>query len=494
MYRILLVDDEMPALRFLQAIIGKYAPDFSVCASYTNGAAALEYLGKYPVDLLITDISMDGMNGIELAQAAREARPDIHILILSGYSEFEYAQGAIRAAVDDYILKPVPIPQITKALKTIREKLDEEAGAKGPALLSALFSGAPFDENLLERLYGGAKYHFALVRWGNLRLLQPPLTGTAAVPLTDAPFSALYGRDDDEQILFMSARTPAGEFQQAVKAYVAQRKPTAWTILFSRRPEPFREIAGFFGRAARQMEKTVVVGRRQFAFLGQSDRQECPRIPAATLKKLDLFMQGGDLKMVKVNFLSLAVDWEKRQVPQLYVYTMVQQIVNLALASRPTLATRQDAVFRDVDELMKYASSYGELMAGLYTVLFDENALHDKKLTAEDLYACAVRYVREKYAQPISIQHVCAEVGISQTYLSRLFRKFGSTSFNSFLTRCRMESAMSMIRENADLPLRSIAACVGYDDYAYFSKVFHQYVGCTPSQFASSLKTAPAQP
>ena len=55
MYRILLVDDEMPALRFLQAIIGKYAPDFGVCASYTNGAAALEYLSKYPVDLLITD-------------------------------------------------------------------------------------------------------------------------------------------------------------------------------------------------------------------------------------------------------------------------------------------------------------------------------------------------------------------------------------------------------------------------------------------------------
>ena len=104
-----------------------------------------------------------------------------------------------------------------------------------------------------------------------------------------------------------------------------------------------------------------------------------------------------------------------------------------------------------------------------------------------------MRYVREKYAQPISIQHVCAEVGISQTYLSRLFRKFGSTSFNSFLTRCRMESAMSMIRENADLPLRSIAACVGYDDYAYFSKVFHQYVGCTPSQFASRPENRPAQ-
>ena len=489
MYRILLVDDEMPALRFLQAIVAKYAPDFRVCASYTNGTSALEYLRKYPVDLLITDISMDGMNGIELAQAARDVWPDVHIIILSGYSEFEYAQGAIRAAVDDYILKPVSIPQITKALASVKEKLDEETDAKGPALLSALFCGAEYDEGLLERLYGGGKYHFALVRWGNLRIVPILLANTAPIPLNDTPLSALYGRDDDEQILFMSARVPSGEFQQAVKAYVSQRKPTAWTILFSRRPEPFKEIVGFFERAAQQMERTVVVGVRQSAFLGQDhSQQDCPRIPASTLKKLELFMQGGDLKMVKGSFLSLAMDWEKRQYPQMYVHTMVQQIVTIALTSKPSLVLRQDAVFRDVNELFRYASSYGELMAGLYTVLFDENATHDKKMTAEDLYACAVRYVREKYAQPISIQHVCAEIGISQTYLSRLFRKFGSTSFNSFLTRCRMENAMSMIREDASLPLRSVASCVGYDDYAYFSKVFHQFVGCTPSQFAAGLK------
>ena len=81
MYRILLVDDEMPALRFLQAIVAKYAPDFRVCASYTNGTSALEYLRKYPVDLLITDISMDGMNGIELAQAARLQRIATEIII-----------------------------------------------------------------------------------------------------------------------------------------------------------------------------------------------------------------------------------------------------------------------------------------------------------------------------------------------------------------------------------------------------------------------------
>ena len=85
-------------------------------------------------------------------------------------------------------MKPVSIPQITKALASVKEKLDEETDAKGPALLSALFCGAEYDEGLLERLYGGGKYHFALVRWGNLRIVPILLANTAPIPLNDTPF------------------------------------------------------------------------------------------------------------------------------------------------------------------------------------------------------------------------------------------------------------------------------------------------------------------
>ena len=59
------------------------------------------------------------------------------------------------------------------------------------------------------------------------------------------------------------------------------------------------------------------------------------------------------------------------------------------------------------------------------------------------------------------------------------------TTFNAFLTRCRMEAAMKLLREKPDLLLRDVAACVGYDDSSYFTKVFHQYTGKTPSQFTS---------
>ena len=91
----------------------------------------------------------------------------------------------------------------------------------------------------------------------------------------------------------------------------------------------------------------------------------------------------------------------------------------------------------------------------------------------------------ENYAKPISIQTVCAEIGISQTYLSRLFRKHGDTSFSTYLTQRRLNAAMDLIRQHPDMALRNVASCVGYEDYAYFSKVFHQIVGCTPSQWVA---------
>ena len=104
MYRVLIVDDEMPALRFVQSIIERFATNFQVAGVATSGEQGFQLLEQQMFDLLITDIGMRGMNGIELAQAARAMQPNIRIVIISGYGKFEYAQGAIQAGVDDYLL------------------------------------------------------------------------------------------------------------------------------------------------------------------------------------------------------------------------------------------------------------------------------------------------------------------------------------------------------------------------------------------------------
>lgn len=121
MYRVLIVDDEIPALRFVQSIIERFATNFQVAGVATSGEQGFQLLEQQMFDLLITDIGMRGMNGIELAQAARAMQPNIRIVIISGYGKFEYAQGAIQAGVDDYLLKPVSISKMTAILENLEK-------------------------------------------------------------------------------------------------------------------------------------------------------------------------------------------------------------------------------------------------------------------------------------------------------------------------------------------------------------------------------------
>lgn len=487
MYKVLLVDDEAPALRLLQTVIVKYAPDYEIAAACANAAEALVYLKEHPVDLLITDISMPGVDGICLALEARALRPALRIVIVSGYAEFEYAQGAIQASVDDYILKPVTVPHMTATLDKIKAKLDQARSAQEPAILSALFSGKSCDAALLKQFYGEGKYHFAYIRWGNLvHFNEESLSAAKPLDSTGLAFHILQGRNEDEQLLYARSDTPANDFQTAAKAYAAQMQvvPT-WVLIFSRTPASFAALPEFAHRAEKLHRSTVVIGRHQYMYLTPLPKEaEKPHVSSSTLKKLECFCQNGNKKQIKDLLFTLATEWEKKQTPQVHAYRMVQQLLHTALPFKPALARNQDALNRDVRDLMGSAAHYGDLAAGLYTLLFDEALDTDKRMSPEELYQCALDFIQEKYGEAISVNHVCQEIGISQTYLSRLFRKYGNTSFNTYLTQCRMEGAMKLIREHPDMRLRDVAALVGYEDPSYFSKVFHQTTGKTPSQWA----------
>ena len=487
MYKVLIVDDETPALRYLQTIVEKYAPSYEVAGCCTSGEEALTRLAQEHIDLLLTDISMPAMDGLTLALKAREIQSDLHIIIVTGYADFEYAKRAIQASVDDYILKPVSVSLMKAALDKLRLRMDEEQSQRLPTELSALFRHHPYEEAILTRHFGAGRFHFALLRWGNLDVIQGPLKTTAVVPNEENPFHILYGRDENEQILFMPASISTQDFQSLVKKYAQlHRSAATTTLLFSRNAGLLSSLPDFFNRAAEVMEYTVVIGHHQSGFLTGSPGPDMTRhLSTSTLKRLEHFITDCNTRMLKDAFVALAIDWDRERLPQMYASTMVQQLVHLVLTARPVSGQQQDAIAREVRELLSTASSYGDLMASLYAVLFDKGAIKDKQLTTEDLYQYAVAFIDENYAKPISIQSVCAEIGISQTYLSRLFRKHGDTSFSTYLTQRRLTAAMDLIRQHPDMALRNVASCVGYEDYAYFSKVFHQIVGCTPSQWVA---------
>lgn len=487
MYRVLIVDDEMPALRFVQSIIEQFAQNFQVVGTAASGEQGFQFLEQHPVDLLITDIGMRGMNGIELAQSARALQPNIRIVIISGYGEFEYAQGAIQAGVDEYLLKPVSISKMTAILQALEKKMDDSSNDLAATLLPAIACGQPYSKNKALQLYRQKTFYFALIRWGNLDMRLPcALNAASMVFPRDEHFDVLRGRDDDERIL-IAPSMPMEEFLSGLSVYMTKpgSLPT-WTAIYTPQAREIEALPSFIEWAIQMLQSRTVIGKHQILrYAGGSAVQESARLPAADLKQLAYFISMGKYRMIKDYFVSLAVVWEREQTPQLQAWQMIRQIIYQAVAVYPPLSNQLEETLTEFSDTIRCASSYGDLMSSVYTLLFENGSIRDRKLSTQELYDYAVKYIEENYAQPLGMQSVCDEIGISQTYLSRLFRKYSDTTFNAFLTRCRMEAAMKLLREKPDLLLRDVAACVGYDDSSYFTKVFHQYTGKTPSQFTS---------
>ena len=126
MYAIMIVEDEELVRQGLTSLVNYEQFGMKVIDQAENGRIAWEKFQAHQADLLLTDINMPQMNGLDLAQLVREKAPSCHIIFLTGYDDFEFARKAIRLGADDYILKPFSKADIEEMLGKVKNKLDEE--------------------------------------------------------------------------------------------------------------------------------------------------------------------------------------------------------------------------------------------------------------------------------------------------------------------------------------------------------------------------------
>lgn len=128
MYNVLIADDESSVVTGLCSIIDWNALGFHVRGTAKDGEEALSILMEGGYNLVVTDIRMPGMDGLELAEAVHSRRPSVRMLVISGYSDFNYARSAIKYGVNGYLLKPIDREELMQYVAAIKEELDRETG------------------------------------------------------------------------------------------------------------------------------------------------------------------------------------------------------------------------------------------------------------------------------------------------------------------------------------------------------------------------------
>lgn len=129
MYRVLVVDDEKIEREGIKFLLSREEGEFEISEA-SNGRQALEILRNEEIDLLLTDIKMPHMDGLELAKKAKEEKEELQIVIFSGYNDFSFAQEAIRYGVKEYVLKPVDPDIFSETLEKVRSEIDKNKNRK----------------------------------------------------------------------------------------------------------------------------------------------------------------------------------------------------------------------------------------------------------------------------------------------------------------------------------------------------------------------------
>ena len=199
MFKVIVVEDEPVAAEHICALVERFCPGFRVAARAGNGVEALPLLRENRADLVITDIRMPVMGGLELTKIINEDFPDTCALIVSGYQEFQYAREAMKNNVFDYLLKPISPANLRQAMDQVEKKLRKLDTARRAELLRGFAGGQPAEGGQLEHYFPESAYYAALVRKNGL-----PRRFASGAPIEifsdNGELLSIYGRDEMESL------------------------------------------------------------------------------------------------------------------------------------------------------------------------------------------------------------------------------------------------------------------------------------------------------
>lgn len=525
MYTVLLVDDEEDVIQIIMRKINWEELGFLVIGFASNGVKALELVEEFQPDVLVTDIKMPYMDGLELSNRVKAELPATKILLFTGFDEFEYAKEAIHLEVEEYILKPVNSAELTEVFAQLKRKLDQEISEKRNVetlqnyyLESLPLLRADFYSGLIE----GRVHEDEVSKY--LSDCQISFTGPFYGCLVIHTSSSQGGGGMDPLLLAASvweqAKERLGERWRAQSfSYLGN---TVFLVQLGSEREAWEltdECDRFCRYAQRMLEAVVTIGIGQVCgnILELHQSYESAR-EAVSYRALYGASRAINIKEIVPRKMGGPVPSGEEEVSALFrmvrvgseeeVTEAVGRYLKHTLPPEKTLQQHQVGIMELLSMLFRFSANNGIAMEGqtenmgkLYGKLLDlePDALHRwllgvslsfreqlicvRSRSTESLVSKAKEYVQNHYADAeLSLNSICVALGVSNSYFSTMFKKETGNSFIGYLTDFRMERAARLLIETNEKSYM-IASQVGYSDPNYFSYVFKKQFGASPSKY-----------
>ncbi len=528
----MLVDDEEEVARAITRKIDWNAMGFQLPSYASNGLEALEIAESSQPDVVMTDIQMPYMDGLEFSRRLKEILPNTRIIIFSGFDEFEYAKEAVRLQAEEYILKPVDSEELEKVFTRIRASLDKEIDERRnikkletyyqdslPILREGFFTSL-IEGRIPEKELESSMEDLQIDLAGPYYCVCVIHTSTNHVPEGMTPrLLALAVRRLAEERLLPGHRSRCFHYLGNTVMIAELGSPEELPVLtnecdiFCRLagsmlravvtigvghviPE-VKDISYSYSGARSAVSYRVIYGTSKAISISEIAPSETELSAVNEEEQLrDVFkhvrLEDADqLKESVDRYLGGLDRFSNVQEYRFFAMELVSEIYRFAKNNKLELKEvfRETGESDDVYSLVQRLEKNDLKQWMCDTCLIMQAMLAEKRLSnTQSFVTKAVEYVNENYAdKELSVEKICSHLGVSAAYFSTVFKKETGKSFTNFLTDVRMNRAVELLL-NQEGKTYIIAEAVGYSDPNYFSYVFKKQFGVSPSKYKQGMR------
>ena len=523
-YKVFFVEDEIVTREGIRDNVNWTANGFEFCGEASDGEMALPLLQATRPDVLITDIKMPFMDGLQLCKIVRERMPWIKIIILSGHDEFEFAQKAIELGVREYLLKPITVQNIhhslqkiaaqldlerkeQKSLEELQRQVEENQEALRERFLQKLVVGAISSTDAIEQghLFGldliARCYLVVILKaepddraeqfdYDEYRQVQQIVTGR----VENNPDIFLLKKDWQELVLVMKGATPEyleEERDLLLDAIKQDVKKTKYRLTVGS-GAPKKRIADIyhsFVEALVNIQNTIDISKPGTNLA--MEKAELLKIDKAAVEQyLKSGTQDGFGEFFAGYIQPLANTALKSYLIKNYI------VVDIVIATAKLVKEWGG----DIDKVIPELNSIETTLSGIKTIenlreqvckiLVNALAFRDSLFQPQHvkLIQRAKNYIDQCYMETdLSLIDVAALINLSPSHFSTVFAQETSQTFKDYLTEVRIQKAKELLRTTM-LRSSDISYRVGYNDPHYFSFVFKKNTGYSPSEFRTQAQ------
>ncbi len=520
MYKTLIVDDEILDLDGMRSFIPWTELGLEVVAAVHNGFEAMSVIERESIDILVTDVHMPSMSGLELVKKAKERFDRVKVIFVSGYQDFNYVKEAISLNAYSYVLKPMDDEELIGALRKIVMELD---GEKQRERNEQAYRQVAKNEYLLQLLEGLVtedttdilleQYELKHVCWparaavmelDDLSWKLDPVSGRSkqewfnrfyesALPLLEAEGIRHLCRTSNQRIFLIAEYGGRVPDLASVVQQLHELHPFTVTVGIGEETEYLLGLRESYLEALAALDYKLMLGKGKVIEhhkLKNEDPQEKPSmdIPLEPLLNAVLHYDLVNISDEVDRFFAMAAGMRSRVQIQFYVLNLWSRLESQLKSVSENMfhALQHDGLSRP--DRMLNCETIDDMRSWLRYRLFSAAEIIQSKRQKKSakLVEEMIRYVKQQLNDNVTLKEVADHLSFSPNYLGSLFKEVTGTNFSEYVIAMRMEKAGELLKDPR-IKIYEVADQVGYRYMPYFSRQFKEAFGMTPGEFRRKM-------